>query len=67
MQVLPTIALTNGIQATTDILVGIMPIQQVESRQSSQARNQLKRYEFVDSYLIVSLRLKFLFENYVKI
>jgi hypothetical protein len=32
MQVLPTIVLTNGIQATMDMLVGIMPIHQMETK-----------------------------------
>jgi hypothetical protein len=34
MQVLPTIALTNRTQATTDMLVGIMPIHQLDTKQT---------------------------------
>jgi hypothetical protein len=34
MRVLPTIALTNGTQATTDMLVGIMPIHQMDTKQT---------------------------------
>ena len=32
MQVRPTIALTNGTQAATDMLVGIMPIHQMDTK-----------------------------------
>ena len=32
MRVLPTIALTNGTQATADMLVGIMPIHQMDAK-----------------------------------
>jgi hypothetical protein len=32
MQVLPTIALTNGAQATMNMLVGIMSIHQMETK-----------------------------------
>ena len=32
MQVLPTIALTNGTQATMDMLVGIMHIHQMDTK-----------------------------------
>ncbi len=32
MQVLPTIMLTNGTQATMDMLVGIMPIHQMDTK-----------------------------------
>ncbi len=32
IQVLPTIAITNGTQATIDMLVGIIPIQQMDTK-----------------------------------
>jgi hypothetical protein len=32
MRVLPTIALTNGPQATTDMLVGVMPMHQMDTK-----------------------------------
>jgi hypothetical protein len=32
MRVLPTIVLTNGTQATMDMLVGIMPIRQTNTK-----------------------------------
>jgi hypothetical protein len=32
MRVLPTIAITNVTQATTDMLVGIMPIHQMDTK-----------------------------------
>jgi hypothetical protein len=38
MQVPPTIAITNGTQATTDMLVGIMPIHQMDTKYTCSLR-----------------------------